>query len=38
MAEAAAADAENEQVRRMATSIIEGQRGEIAELQGLLDG
>jgi uncharacterized protein (DUF305 family) len=37
MAEVAAEDAELAKVRSLANSIMEGQRGEIAELQGLLE-
>ena len=35
MAEFAAAEADNSQVRRLAEGVVDGQRGEIAELQGL---
>ena len=37
MAEYAAAEADNSQVRRLAQGIVDGQRGEIAELQALVD-
>ena len=37
MAEFAAAEADNSQVRQMAAGVVTGQRGEIAELQGLVD-
>lgn len=37
MAEFAEADADNSEVRKMAAGLVAGQRGEIAELEGLLD-
>ena len=37
MAESAAGDADNGQVRRWPAAIVAGQRGEIAELQRLVD-
>ena len=37
MAEFAESEADNSQVRQMAAGVVAGQRGEIAELQGLID-